>query len=76
MVGGLRNRTVPRRRSHRLSADAAAALGPIRAIHLAIYGSGGRIRTSNQGINSPLRYRCATPEEGSMVTETTDDAAR
>ena len=24
--------------------------------------SGGRIRTSNQGINSPLRYRCATPE--------------
>jgi Phage integrase family len=24
--------------------------------------SGGRIRTSNQRINSPLRYRCATPE--------------
>jgi hypothetical protein len=25
-------------------------------------GSGGWIRTSDQRINSPLRYRCATPE--------------
>ena len=25
-------------------------------------GSGGRIRTYDQRINSPLRYRCATPE--------------
>ncbi len=28
-----------------------------------IDGSGGRIRTYDQRINSPLRYRCATPED-------------
>ncbi len=31
---------------------------------LAFYiGSGGRIRTYDQRINSPLRYRCATPDQ-------------
>ena len=30
--------------------------------HSTLQCSGGRIRTYNQGINSPLRYRCATPE--------------
>jgi hypothetical protein len=26
-------------------------------------GSGGWIRTNDQRINSPLRYRCATPDQ-------------
>ncbi len=30
-------------------------------------GSGGRIRTYDQRINSPLRYRCATPEETRLI---------
>ena len=30
-------------------------------------GSGGRIRTYDQRINSPLRYRCATPEESALI---------
>jgi hypothetical protein len=30
--------------------------------HLWDNGSGGRIRTYDQRINSPLRYRCATPD--------------
>ncbi len=30
-------------------------------------GSGGRIRTYDQRINSPLRYRCATPDQVSQA---------
>ena len=34
-------------------------------------GSGGRIRTYDQRINSPLRYRCATPDQcvGGYIAE-------
>ena len=32
-------------------------------------GSGGRIRTYDQRINSPLRYRCATPEHHLVLAD-------
>ena len=35
---------------------------PLLEVARGVGGSGGRIRTYDQRINSPLRYRCATPE--------------
>ncbi len=32
-------------------------------------GSGGRIRTGDQLVNSQLRYRCATPEHSSNYSD-------
>ena len=39
-------------------------------------GSGGWIRTSDQLINSQLRYHCATPEQSSGAYYTKTDASR
>jgi hypothetical protein len=55
-----------RRAGQAVRRTAMAKLRRIFAILLGVrrrkVGSGGRIRTYDQRINSPLRYRCATPE--------------
>lgn len=46
----------------RLRRRTLASLWCIQASVGLPHGSGGRIRTYDQRINSPLRYRCATPD--------------
>ena len=46
-----------------------AGLGTTSALFSAWSGSGGRIRTGDQLVNSQLRYRCATPEHSSNYSD-------